>query len=123
MPTATTLTQDVAQHWNKCLEVNSSWRQFTHSLAVLTTHADLHIEDVEFVADLMLDNELFEDEDFVELQFACFEFASEREVAIEDIDSADLHSLVESGFTFDEVIELATEKGVPAAAINDFAEV
>ena len=123
MTTATTLTQDVAQHWNKCLEVNSSWREFTHSLGVLNTLADLHIEDVEFVAELLENNELFENEDFAELAFACFEFAAEVEVEPEDIDCSDLATLLESGLTFSEVIELATEKGVPARVINDFAEV
>ena len=123
MTTATTLTQDVAQHWNRCLEVNSSWRTFTNELAVLSALDVLTIDDCEFVADLMLDNELFEGEDFAEVQFACFEFASEREVEPEDIDCSDLATLQESGLTFSEVIELATEKGVPARVINDFAEV
>lgn len=123
MSTATTLTADVASYWNQCLEVNSSWRQFTSELAVLNTFDCLHIEDVEFVAELLENTELFENEDFTELQFACFEFASEREVDLDVIDCADLHSLVESGLTFSEVIELATEKGVPASVIHDFAEV
>jgi hypothetical protein len=116
-----TLTQDVATHWNNCLDVNSSWRQFTHELAILNTFDCLHIEDVEFVADLMLDNELFKEADFNELQFACFEFAAELEVEPEDIDCSDLANLAESGLTLNEVVELATEKGVPAAVINDFA--
>ena len=87
MTTTTTLTQDVAEHWQKCLEVNSSWRQFTHELAVLNTIDMLCIEDVEFVAELLQDNELFEDEDFDELQFACFEFVTELdEVPVDEID-------------------------------------
>lgn len=123
MTTATTLTQDVARHWNECLKVNSSWREFTHSLGVLNTLAELHIEDVEFVAELLEHTDLFENENFAELAFACFEFAAELEVEPEDIDCSDLANLVESGFTFEEVIELATEFGVRAAVINDFAEV
>ena len=118
-----TLTQDVATHWNNCLAVNSSWREFSNSLAILNTFDCLHIEDVEFVADLMLDNELFKEADFNKLQFACFEFAAELEVEPEDIDCSDLANLVESGLTFTEVIERATEYGVPASVINDFAEV
>jgi hypothetical protein len=118
-----TLTQDVATHWNNCLAVNSSWREFSNSLAILNTFDCLHIEDVEFVAELLEHTELFEDENFTELQFACFEFAAELEVEPEDVDCSDLANLVESGLTFTEVIELATEYGVRAAVINDFAGV
>ena len=123
MTITTTLTQDVAEHWQKCLEVNSSWREFTHELAVLNTLDMLCIEDVEFVAELLQDNELFEDEDFNELQFACFEFASEREVEVDQIDAHDLWTVVESGATMTEVAEAATECGVSVNVINDFAEV
>ena len=123
MTTATTLTQDVAKHWNKCLEVNSSWRQFTHELAVLNTLDMLTIEDCEFVADLLESTELFENEDFNELVFACFEFASEREVDVDLISAHDLWTVVESGATVMEVAEAATEAGVSASTINDFAEV
>ena len=122
MTTATTLTQDVAKHWNKCLEVNSSWRQFTHELAVLNTLDMLTIEDCEFVADLLESTELFENEDFNELVFACFEFASEREVDVDLISAHDLWTVVESGATVMEVAEAATEAGVSASTINDFAE-
>jgi hypothetical protein len=118
-----TLTQDVVNYWNNCLEVNSSWREFTNSLAVLNTFDSLHIEDVEFVAELLEHTDLFENENFTELQLACFEFAAELEVEPEDVDCSDLANLAESGLTFNEVVELATEKGVPAAVINDFAEV
>lgn len=123
MTITTTLTQDVARHWNQCLEVNSSWRQFTHELAVLNTLDMLTIEDCEFVAELLESTELFEDEDFNELAFACFEFASEREVEVDQIDAHDLWNVVESGATFAEVAEAATECGVSVSVINDFAEV
>ena len=123
MTTATTLAQDVAKHWNQCLEVNSSWRQFTHELAVLNTFDTLHIEDCEFVADLLENTELFENENFSELLFTCFEFASELVIDEDLISAGDLHFLVESGLTFSEVIELATEKGIAAWIVNDFAEV
>ena len=123
MTTATTLTADVARYWNQCLEVNSSWRQFTHELAILNAFDSLHIEDCEFVAELLESTELFENENFTELQLACFEFAAELEVEPEDIDSTDLHYLIEAGSTLTEVIEVATEYGVRAAVINDFAEV
>ena len=123
MTTTTTLTQDVAEHWQKCLEVNSSWRQFTHELAVLNTLDMLTIEDCEFVADLLESTDLFEDEDFNELLFACFEFASEREVDVDLISAHDLWTVVESGATVMEVAEAATECGVSVNVINDFAEV
>jgi sugar phosphate isomerase/epimerase len=123
MTTTTTLTQDVAEHWQKCLEVNSSWRQFSHELAVLNTLDMLTIEDCEFVADLLLDTDEFEDEDFAELLFACFEFASEREVDVDLISAHDLWTVVESGATVIEVAEAATEAGVSISVINDFAEV
>ena len=123
MTTATTLTQDVARHWNDCLAVNSSWRQFSHELAVLNTLDMLCIEDCEFVAELLENTELFENEDFAELLFACFEFASEREVEVDQIDASDLWNVVESGATFAEVAEAATEAGVSISVINDFAEV
>jgi hypothetical protein len=118
-----TLTTDVAAYWGNCLAVNSSWREFTRSLAILNTFDVLHIEDCEFVADLLESTELFENENFAELALACFEFAAELEVELEDIDSADLHYLIEAGSTFTEVIEVATEYGVSASVINDFAEV
>jgi hypothetical protein len=123
MTTTTTLTQDVAQHWQKCLEVNSSWRQFTHELSVLNTLDMLCIEDCEFVAELLQDNELFENEDFAELLFACFEFAAELEVEVDQIDASDLWNVVESGATMSEVAEAATECGVSVNVISDFAEV
>jgi hypothetical protein len=117
-----TLTQDVAQHWEKCLEVNSSWREFTHQLGVLNTLDMLTIEDCEFVAELLENTDLFEDEDFNELAFACFEFASEREVEGDLIDVNDLWNVVESGATMTEVAEAAAEAGVAISVINDFAE-
>jgi hypothetical protein len=118
-----TLTTDVKKYWEECLAVNSSWRTFTHELAILNTFDSLHIEDVEFVAELLEHTDLFENENFTELQLACFEFAAELEVEPEDIDCSDLANLVESGLTFNEVVELATEYGVRAAVINDFAGV
>jgi hypothetical protein len=124
MTTTTTLTQDVARYWNQCLKVNSSWREFTRELAILNSLDCLHIEDVEFVAELLESNELFEDEDFNELAFACFEFVTELdEVPVDEIDATDLYKLVESGFTEEEVVEKVTEYGVAASVVSDFAEV
>jgi hypothetical protein len=117
-----TLTTDVTTYWNQCLAVNSSWREFTHSLAILNTFDCLHIEDVEFVAELLGNTELFEFEGFAELALACYDFASELVIEPEDIDCADLTYLTESGLTVTEVIELASEYGVSAVAISDFAE-
>ena len=119
--TAMPLAHDVARYWNQCLAVNSSWRDFTHSLTVLNTFDCLHIEDVEFVAELLLHTELFETEDFMELAFACFEFASERFIDAADITSTDLAALAESGLSPDEVIGLAVENGVNIEVINEFA--
>jgi hypothetical protein len=117
-----TLTHDVAQHWENCLEVNSSWRQFSRELAILNTFDVLHIEDCEFVAELLENTGQFENVDFNELVLACFDFAAERVVEVEDIDSADLTYLSESGFTPTEVIELALEGDVAPSVISDFAE-
>jgi len=116
------LHDDVAQHWNRCLEVNSSWREFTHQLGVLNALDMLCIEDVEFVAELLLNNELFENETFEDLVDACYDFAQEREVDADLIDATDLWNVVEGGATVMEVAEAATEYGVSVNVINDFAE-
>jgi len=117
------LHDDVKEHWEKCLEVNSSWRQFTHEIGVLNALDMLSIEDVEFVAELLQDNELFEDEDFDDLVDACYDFAQDRVVDVALIDAHDLWTVVESGATMTEVAEAATEAGVSVSVINDFAEV
>ena len=116
-----TLTQDITTYWNQCLAVNSSWREFTHTLAILNSFDSLHIEDCETVADLLLDNELFTHEHYNDLLLSCFEFATELEVAPEDIDSNDLYKLTETGFTLDEVIILAADNGVSAKVIDELS--
>lgn len=123
MKNTQTLAQRVADHYNQCLEVNSSWRDFTNLLGTLNTLNVLEEDNYEFVVELFQDNEEFADETFEDLLLAVGDYLSEVRVAPELIYSNDLVEVMEeTGFSPEEVATLATDAGVPSGEINDFLE-
>lgn len=117
------LAQRVADHYNACLEVNSSWRNFTNLLGTLNTLNVLDEENYEFVVELLQDSEKFEGESFEDLLLAVGEYLSDVRVAPELIYSNDLVEVMEeTGFSPEEVANLAMNAGVSNGEINDFLE-
>ena len=121
--TSTTLTQRVAAHYTSCLEVNSSWREFTNGLGVLNLFDVLDECNYEFVAELMMGDEDFENEDFNEMVEAIGEFLADRTVPAEFVDCSDLVDAQNAtGFDFKDVARLAIDAGVPDEEIALYLE-
>jgi len=121
--TATTLAQRVADHYEDCLGCNGSWCNFTNELAVLNLFGVLEDCNYEFVAELMMDGEEFEDEDFDEMVEAIGEFLADRKVPAEYVYAGDLErAQIETGFDFKEVALLAIKAGVPEQEILAYLE-
>ena len=119
------LTDRVAAYWESCLEVNSSWRQFTNEFGVMNTLfgvCELDVHTVGFVASYLTGYEEFEGETFEDLAKACLDFASTRFVEPEYIDSGDLANLYDSGYDQETIIESAESAGVSPLALAEFAE-
>jgi hypothetical protein len=119
-----TLAQRVAAHYTRCLEVNSSWCNFTNELGVLNLFGVLEDCNYEFVAELMIENtEEFEDEDFDEMVEAIGEFLADRTVPAEYVYAGDLEEVQnETGFDPEDIARLAIKAGVPDEEIAGYLE-
>ena len=121
--TATTLAQRVADHYSRCLDVNGSWCNFTNELGVLNLFGVLEDCNYEFVAELMMDGEEFEDEDFDEMVEAIGEFLADRKVPAAYVYAGDLEQAqFETGFDPEQIAELARDAGVPEEEILSYLE-
>jgi len=121
--TATTLAQRVADHYEECLGCNGSWCNFTNELAILNLFDVLDPENYWFVAELMMDGEAFEDEDFDEMVEAIGEFLADRTVPAEYVCAGDLEEVQnETGFDPEDVARLAIKAGVPDEEIAAYLE-
>ena len=114
MKNETTLAQRVAAHYTRCLEVNSSWCNFTNELGVLNLFDVLDPMNYWFVADLMIENtEEFENEDFDEMVEAIGEFLVDRVVPAEYVYAGDLEKAQnETGFDPEDIASYARDAGV-----------
>ena len=113
MKNETTLAQRVAAHYTRCLEVNSSWCNFTNELGVLNLFDVLDPLNYWFVAELMMDGEEFEDEDFDEMVEAIGEFLADRVVPAEYVYAGDLTlAQNETGFDPEDIASYARDAGV-----------
>jgi hypothetical protein len=123
MNTKTTLAQRVADHYSRCLDVNGSWCNFTNELGVLNLFGVLEDCNYEFVAELMMDGEEFEDEDFDEMVEAIGEFLADRQVPAAYVYAGDLErAQFETGFDPEQIAELARDAGVPEEEILSYLE-
>jgi hypothetical protein len=122
--TATTLAQRVAAHYTRCLEVNSSWCNFTNELGVLNLFGVLEDCNYEFVAELMIENtEEFEDEDFDEMVEAIGKFLADRKVPAEYVYAGDLERAQwGTGFDPEDIARFAIDAGVPEEEILSYLE-
>lgn len=75
-----TLNQRVAAHYDSCLDVNSSWVNFTNELACLNTLGFLQKEHYVFVVDLLMEF-FFEDETYDDLMEAVGDYLKSVKVA------------------------------------------
>ena len=119
-----TLAQRVAAHYTRCLDVNSSWCNFTNDLGVLNLFGVLDPENYWFVADLMIENtEEFEDEDFDEMVEAVGEFLADRKVPAEYVYAGDLEKAQnETGFDPEDIAGYARDAGVDEEEIAAYLE-
>ena len=108
-----TLAQRVATKYDRCRDVNGSWREFTNELGTLNLFGILEEGNYEFVAELMMDDEEFENEDFDAMLEAIGEYLAPLMTVPEWINQNDLEELQrETGITAEEVAELALAVGV-----------
>ena len=118
-----TLAQRVAAHYTRCLEVNSSWCNFTNELGVLNLFDVLDPMNYWFVAELMMDGEEFEDEDFDEMVEAIGEFLVDRVVPAEYVYAGDLEEAQnETGFDPEDIADYARKAGVDEEEIATYLE-
>ena len=118
-----TLAQRVADHYSRCLDVNGSWCNFTNELGVLNLFGVLEDCNYEFVAELMMDGEEFEDEDFDEMVEAIGLFLGDRKVPAAYVYASDLEKAQnETGFDPEWVAGLARDAGVPDEEIALYLE-
>ena len=114
----TTLAQRVADHYEDCLGCNGSWCNFTSELGVLNLFDVLDPENYWFVAELMMDGEEFEDEDFDEMVEAIGEFLADRKVPAAYVYAGDLERVPwETGFDPEDIARFAVKAGVPEKEI------
>ena len=117
----TTLAQRVADHYEDCLGCNGSWCNFTNELGVLNLFDELDPMNYWFVAELMMDGEEFEDEDFDEMVEAIGEFLADRKVPAEYVYAGDLTlAQNETGFDPEEIARLAIKAGVPEEEVAEY---
>jgi hypothetical protein len=117
----TTLAQRVADHYEDCLGCNGSWCNFTNELGVLNLFGVLEDCNYEFVAELMMDGEEFEDEDFDEMVEAIGEFLADRKVPAAYVYAGDLErAQFETGFDPEWVASLARDAGVPEEEVAEY---
>jgi len=117
----TTLAQRVADHYEDCLGCNGSWCNFTSELGVLNLFDVLDPENYWFVAELMMDGEEFEDEDFDEMVEAIGEFLADRKVPAKWVYAGDLErAQFETGFDPEWVASLARDAGVPKEEVAEY---
>jgi hypothetical protein len=118
-----TLAQRVAAHYEDCLGCNGSWCNFTNELGVLNLFGVLEDCNYEFVAELMMEGEEFEDEDFDEMVEAIGLFLADRKVPAEYVYAGDLEKAQwETGFDPETVAEMARDAGVPEEEIASYLE-
>jgi hypothetical protein len=116
-----TLNERVRDHYEACLGANASWRNFTNSLALLNAFGILNDDDFEFVVDLFLEHDDFEDEDLEELTEAVGLFLEGRRIPTELIDSHLLiNTYAEYGYTCEQFVDFAQEAGVSEDEIAIF---
>lgn len=115
------LADRVEAHYVQCLGVNASWREFTSQLALLSTFGILNDDDFEFVVELFLEEDDFEDEDPEELTEAIGLFLEGRKIPVASIDAAMLgQTYSEYGYSVDQFAEFARDAGVPEEVIESF---
>ena len=119
--TEKTLTERVSEHWHKCLDVNSSWVDFTDEVGIQNLLFG-EFDDYEWLTEQFQGSEQFEDEDTLELLCAVREVASEFKVFADDILSYDLEDLANKGFDPEFIIECARAVGVSEEEINEFED-
>jgi hypothetical protein len=111
----------VAAHYEDCLGCNGSWCNFTNELGVLNLFGVLEDCNYEFVAELMMDGEEFEDEDFDEMVEAIGEFLADRKVPAKWVYAGDLErAQFETGFDPEWVAGLARDAGVPEEEVAEY---
>ena len=121
--TEKTLTERVSEHWHKCLDVNSSWVDFTNEIGILNTLYDgAGTDDAEWLVELFQENEEFEEEDTLELLWAIQDVAKDFKVSGANITSYDLENVVNLGFDAADVAEQARAAGVSEEEINEFED-
>ena len=121
--TEKTLTERVSEHWHKCLDVNSSWVDFTNEIGILNTLYDgAGTDDAEWLVELFQENEEFEEEDALELLWAIQDVAKDFKVSGANITSYDLENVVNLGFDAADVAEQARAAGVREEEINEFED-
>ena len=120
--TVPTLTDYVRAHWNNCLEVNSSWVEFTNEIGLLNLLYDAGADDLEWLAELFAENEQFELDDSLELLWAIQEVARDFKADPLYVLSNSLEWVVAQGFDAADVAEAAREVGVPPEEVDEFEE-
>jgi len=116
-----TLTQRVADHYEDCLGCNGAWCNFTNELGVLNLFGVLEDCNYEFVAELMMDGEEFEDEDFDEMVEAIGEYLADKKVPADCVFAGDLErAQEETGFDPEQIAELARDAGVPEEEVAEY---
>lgn len=121
--TTITLAQRVAEHYDDCRGVNTSWVEFTNELGTLNLLGYLEDVNWEFVVDLLLDTEEFEDENAEELSAAVGEYLKPIKTMPNWVTAHDLSlAQAETGIEVAEIADSARAAGVPEAEVADFEE-
>ena len=121
--TTMTLEAAVREHWDSCLDVNSSWREFTNEIGVLNLLFDGEgADDLDWLVSLFAEADQFEEVDFGDL-YAAVEAVALTYVADPDlVMSYDLERLVNVGYLAEFVAEVAREAGVRDEEVDEFEE-
>ena len=117
-----TLADRIRDHWNRILDVNSSWCDLTNEVGIINTLFDEGWCDVDHIVDLFADDEVYENVDYETLKETVQEVAKDFTVAPDLILSNDLERCVELGYDADQVAETAREVGVSEDEVVEFEE-
>jgi hypothetical protein len=111
----------VANYYELCLSVNSSWCNFTNELVLLATFDLLEQDNYAFVVDLIAEE--FEGEDIEEIDDAVSSFLSTRRISLDHISAGLMgQAFRETGYLPDDFADAAVRAGVSRAVIEEFLQ-